>query len=204
MTENCTMIITTYNKPNLLRRILTYYNKCKFDNKIIVADTSSKENKKENKKIISNCKNLDIFYLTEFPTIDEFPGASGQFVKIADATEQVEDEYCLTCADDDFIIPEGIKKSVDFLEKNSDFVIAQGQHLSFSITDEAFHWNYPPKIDSNIHSDPASRLLQHFSKYTLTIYAVHKTEIMNKIWKETTRTKNLGVFGELTASMLTP
>ena len=96
MTDNCTMIITTYNKPFLLKRILTYYDLLKYDKKIIVADTSSKENMQSNKKIISNCKNLDIFYLTEFPTIDDFPGASGQFVKIADATDHVEDSYWIS------------------------------------------------------------------------------------------------------------
>ncbi|MCK4364478.1 MAG: TIGR00180 family glycosyltransferase, partial [Thermoplasmatales archaeon] len=203
MTSKFTMIITTYNKPTLLKRILSYYDNCNFENRIIVADTSTKENKKINKGIIDSCSNLDIFYLTNFPTINEFPGASGQFVKLADATDYVEDKYCVTCADDDFILPNGIKKSVEFLEKNKDFVVAHGQYLAFSILDEAFHWNYSPKTDSNTHSDPKSRLLQHFSNYTLTTYAVHRTEIMNKIWKETTQTKNLGVFGELTASMLT-
>ena len=183
MTEKCTMIITTYNKPRLLKRILSYYDQCNLRNKIIVADTSNENNKKLNKDIIASCPNLDIFYLTEFKTINEYPGASGQFVKLADATDYVEDKYCVTCADDDFILPNGIKKSVEFLEKNPDYVVAHGQYLSFKISDGSFGWNYSPKMDSNTHSDAESRLLQHFSNYTLTIYSVHKTEIMNLIWK---------------------
>ena len=86
-------------------------------NKIIVADSSREEIKNINKKTISVCSNLDIFFLDEFPQIDEFPGASGQFLKLRDAVEIVEDKYCVACADDDFITPKGTKKSIEFLER---------------------------------------------------------------------------------------
>jgi len=203
MSSKCTTIITTYNKPWLLNRILGFYNDCKFKNKIIVADTSSEINKKKANEIISQFSDLDIFYLTDFPKIKDFPGASGQFIKVADSLDHVEDKYCVTCADDDFILPDGIKKSVDFLNKNPDYVVAQGQFLGFRVSDNSFEWNYSPKLISIIDSDPKNRFLQYFSNYTLTFYSVHRTEIMDLIWKETTGTKNLGVFGELTASMLT-
>lgn len=208
MTQKYTIIITTNNRPMLFKRVLSYYNQCNEKNRIIVADTSTDEIQQKNKETISSYSNLDVFYLTKFPKLNEFPGPSGQFLKIAESMRYVKDKYCLTCADDDFIIPNGIKKSIEFLEKNQDFVVAHGQYMGFDVSKDStgkpvFRWKYDNKTDSNTHSDPKARLMQQMSNYALTIYAVHRTETMKLVWEETIRTKNLGVFGELTASMLT-
>jgi len=53
----CTIIIPTYNRPDYLRRILSYYNEYGRDYNIIVADSSSDENKKMNKETISLLSN---------------------------------------------------------------------------------------------------------------------------------------------------
>lgn len=208
MIQKYTIIITTNNRPMLFKRVLTYYNQSNEKNRIIVADTSDDKIQQKNKQTISSYPNLDVFYLTDFPGLNEFPGPSGQFLKIAEAMKYVKDKYCLTCADDDFIIPEGIRKSIEFLEKNQDYVVAQGQYMGFDVSKSSegkpvFRWKYDNKPESNTHSNPRDRLMQQMSNYMLTIYAVHRTETMKLVWDETIRTKNLGVFGELTASMLT-
>ena len=99
-----TIIIPTYNRPNHLRRLLDYYNKYGKNFKIIVADSSSNENKKLNKKSVLIFSNLNIFYLGSYSS------KINAYYKISDALNHVNIKYSVLCADDDFIIPNGINQ----------------------------------------------------------------------------------------------
>ena len=199
----CTIIIPTYNRPEYLRRILSYYNEYGGNYNIIVADSSSDENKKINTKNISSFSNLNILHLSDYPS------KINPVHKIVDAINYVEEKYCVLCADDDFITPKGINRSVDFLEKNPDFTVAHGYYIFFYLkTDERkkqqFCWQpiYPYK--SITFPDAKSRLNFHSSNYTIpTFYGVHRTDFLKMIYKETTKFTNDYRFGELLPSMLT-
>jgi len=201
--KTCSIIIPTYNRPYYLKRILSYYNEYGKEFNIVVADSSLDEAKRINKKTISSLPNLKILYLADYsPTLDVF-------YKIADAIAHVKDEYCVICADDDFIIPEGINTATEFLEREPDFTCAHGDYIAFCLKDnekeqKQFYWSQSHPYKSSISPDPKMRLLTHLSNYSITtFYAVHRTEIINMVFKETVGTENLGVFGELAASMLT-
>ncbi len=196
-----TVIIPTYNRPEYLRRILNYYDEYRGDNNIIVADSSSNENKKLNKEIISSFSNLNLSHLSTCSSTINL------FHKIAYAVDHVDTKYCVVCADDDFITPNGINQSVDFLEKNPDFTVAHGYYLSFYLkTDERkkqqFCWVpiYPYK--SITFTDAKSRLNFHLLNYYPTFYAVHRTDFLKMIFKETLKFTNDDRFGELLPSML--
>jgi len=200
--HGCTIIIPTYNRPEYLRRILGYYNEYGENYNIIVADSSSDENKRINKKTISSVSNLNILYLTNYST--EINPTN----KIADALNHVNTKYCVLCADDDFVTPTGINQSTDFLEKNPDFTVAHGLYISFYLeTDKRGKQQfcgapiYPYK--SITFPDAKSRLNFHFSNYYPTFYAVHRTDFLNMILKETTQFTDDYRFGELLPSMLT-
>jgi len=201
--SNCTIIIPTYNRPAYLRRILDYYSQYGEDFSIIVADSSSSENKKINKDIISSISNLDIQHLDHYST------EINPYYKFADMVNYAKEEYCVFCADDDFITPNGIKQSVDFLEKNPDFAVAHGYHIVFhQITDEAgtqqFCWSPTYSHQSIPFPDPRDRLNQHLSNYSQpTIYAVHRTDFLRLIFEEMAKFTNDDRFGELLPSVLT-
>jgi glycosyltransferase domain-containing protein len=194
------IIIPTYNRSNYLRRILNYYNEDKGDYNIIVADSSSDENKKRNKQIIASFSNVNILHLNKYSS------EINPFDKIADATNYVKEKYCVLCADDDFITPNGIKKSVEFLEKNKDYVCAQGNYVSFKFNseNESFFWKpiylHQKSITS---SDPQQRLALHMSNYMQTFYSVHKTKILKKSFEDVPKYIDDDRFGELLPSMLT-
>ena len=198
----CNIIIPTYERPAYLRRILNYYSDCGKDFKIIVADSSSDENKKVNKEIISSVSNLDIQYL------DDYPAKISPYHKIADAVNHADEKYCALCADDDFVTPDGINQSVDFLEKNLDFAIAHGRYVSFHFEDDErgkqqFYWKPIYSQESIAFPDPETRLSYHLSNYLIaTFYAVHRTDFMKMILKETVKFTNYDRFGELLLSML--
>jgi len=196
------ILIPTYNRSEYLRRILSYYNEYGEDYNIIVADSSSDENKKLNKKIISSFSSLNILYLSNYSS------ELNLFQKIADAINYVEEKYCVICADDDFITPNGVNQSVDFLENDPDFTVADGYYISFYLkTDEKgkqqFCWTPTYPYKSITLPDTKSRLFFYFSNYYSTLYCVHRTDFLNMILKETVKFTNDGIFGELLPSGLT-
>ena len=199
---NCSIIIPTYNRPGHLKRILGYYSGYETTYNIIVVDSSSDENKELNKNIISSVSNLDIQYL------DNYSSKINPFHKMADALNYVNTEYCLFCADDDFITPNGINQSVDFLEKNPYFTVAQGYFISFWVKSDGeapqFCWRPTYSHKSITFPDPEPRLTYHLSDYSIpTYYAVHRTDFLKLIFEETVKFTNYDRFGELLPSMLT-
>ena len=199
----CAIIIPTYNRPDYLARILAYYNDCGKDFNIIVADSSSNDIKKINKKLISQIRNLDILY------VDKYSAEISFYFKFADIVNYVKEKYCVFCADDDFSITDGIKKSVDFLEKNNGFAAAHGKYVKFNLKinkekkqEISFMPIYPHK---SITSDDAkTRLIVHLSNYYPTFYAVHRSHLLKEAYKEALKSKiNPLLFGELLPSAIT-
>ena len=126
----CNIIIPTYNRPAYLRRILGYYGDYGRDFNVIVADSSSDDIKAINEETISSTSKTDIEYLGDY-TPDVNP-----YTKVADAVNHAGEQYCVLCADDDFVTPDGIRQSVDFLEENPDFAIAHGRYINFYLKDD--------------------------------------------------------------------
>lgn len=198
------IIIPTFNRPDYLRRILSYYDIFQGNFTIIVADSSSDENKKLNKSVIASVSNLKIRYL------DHYSPEIVSHHKFADAVNYAETEYCLFCADDDFVTPNGIKKSVDFLEKNGDFVVAHGRYISLRIEKSKrrkprFIWRAAYATESIRFPAAEERLTYHLSNYFLpTIYGVHRADILKMAYQELLRCHVSPIlFGELLPSILT-
>jgi len=201
---DCNIIIPTYNRPDYLHQILSYYDSFREGFKIIVADSSSDENKQLNKEVISSVTNLDIRH------IDSYSPELNPHHKFADAVNYAEEKYCVFCADDDFVTPNGIKQSVDFLEKNPDFVVAAGRYISFSLQNgkarkRKFRWKFAYSTYSIEFPNPETRFEYHLSRYNRpTIYGVHRSDVLKTIYKEVLKSEaDPAFFGELLASMLT-
>jgi len=200
------IVIPTYNRPDYLKRILSYYKSNEEDYQFVIADSSSEENIKKNKDIISSCSEYDILYPRQYPS------EMNMFYKLADALHYTKEDYCVICADDDFITPSGIKKSVQFLEKNPDFSCAHGNYIGFYTKTnnhgkKEFYWNPTYISDSITSSKPEERLYIHLSTYAVaTFYAVHQTPFLKMIFDDTIRytdAEDDGQFGEILPSMLT-
>ena len=197
----CTLIIPTHNRPKYLRRILSHYNEYGNDYRIIVADSSSDQNKNSNKKYICTFSNLDILHLSNYPSEIYF------YDKMADAASYADGKYCVVCPDDDFVTPNGINSSIHFLENNPDFTIAHGDYLCFWLqADGAGQFQfcsrpiYPHR--SLTFDDARQRLEFHFSNYLPTQYAVHRTDFLKMALSEAAKFTDDLQFGELLPSML--
>jgi len=200
---NINLLIPTYNRPNYLKRLLDYYHKYGSDFDIIVADSSSDENKKLNKEIIQSFPDLNIQY------VDKYSKETVSHNKFADMMNYAKRKYSVFCADDDFVAPDGIIRSVDFLEKNPDFTVAHGYYMQFSLKmdkvgEKQFCWQTFYPNESITFSDSKDRLFRHLSEYRLqTLYGVHRTEILKMIYGEFLNYKiDAVLFGEMFPGML--
>lgn len=191
-----TMVIPTFNRCSFILRILNYYQQNAPCIRILIADSSSDENQAINKRTISSLSNPNISHFS-------YPVDIHGITKLLDVMNHVDTRYCVCCADDDFITPQGIVKSVDCLENNQDFTIAHGHYISFWTEDDKFYWEPCSPYESNTSPEPANRFLFHFANYQgLTFYAVHRTDFLKMIFEETEKFTTDTVFAELLPSML--
>jgi glycosyltransferase domain-containing protein len=200
--EMITILIPTYNRPGYLKRILGYYSDCRITHSIIVADGSWDEIKKTNKETIASFPILKVLHL------DRYSPETAYNIRLSDALNHVDTKYCLFCADDDFVTPNGISQSVDFLERNPDFAVAHGRYISFWLErrKNGQYFRLQPTYSplSITFEHPEQRLNYHLSNYsTPTFYAVHRTDLLQMIWAENVRFLNDARFSELLPSMLT-
>ncbi len=185
--KSITIFVPTYNRPGYLKRLLSYYNDYQIPYKIIIADGSIDEIKRANRQTVSSFPALNILHL------DNYSSETSSIVRVNDAMKHVDTKYIVFCADDDFVTPNGIEQSMDFLEANPDYTIAHGRYISFQLENDTqgrktFRYEicYSPEILTS--DDPVERLHQHLSRYTMpTLYAVHKTELLRMILVENYR-----------------
>lgn len=197
------LFIPTFNRPEFLKRLLNYYSNKKVKYRIIVVDSSSMKNKKLNKKTISEFKSLDLSY------VDEFPSAMISHIKFGRMLKYAKSKYTVFCADDDFLIPRGIDECVQFLEKHPDYAAAHGSYIAFYIYSgllsvQRFIWRYIYSIKEIRSSSPLDRVCFHIENYNQVLWAVRRTEMLKKIYREFLRSKTDPIlFGELLPDVLT-
>lgn len=103
----------------------------------------------------------------------------GFLEKVNAALSVVETPYVAIGADDDFFIPAGLGRAVEFLEANRDYAVAHGDAMTFSLNGSE-PWgkleNVWPYAQRNIEQASAvERLVNHFVNYSTTWYSVHRT-----------------------------
>lgn len=197
MTE-LTIVVPTRNRPNSLRRLLTFYKKLDFDPKLYIADSSDDNQITANEEI---CANIDLnidynTYSTELRLVK----------KIRDALRNVTTSFTVLSADDDFIRPSGIDQAVQFLLNDESFSAAHGNYISFKAeqvgSDIQFSWK-PSYVDSQSLDEqkPEDRLQSHHANYVPTFYSVHRTLSIQEGYKRAVEATTDVRFGELLPSM---
>jgi glycosyltransferase domain-containing protein len=175
MLNNLTLCIPTINRTKYLSRALEYYNFVNLDCKIIIGDSSDDEHKKQNKELIKKYNNLNIEYIfcdkKRFNNDSHVLKYLGNFVKT---------KYVTFAGDDDFIVPSGVEKCINFLDENNDFAAAHGIRLNFIEnngkivhieTDEGYEW---------IKEDAWERWFSYMRRGIATVSFIHRTENWKK------------------------
>lgn len=205
--ELITIIIPTYNRSHYLARILQYYKEQNTNIPILVADSSSKTESRANLAVVDSVsKNLKV-ELKYFETNESWLASSAFYGKVISALMYCESKFVVLCADDDFIVPDAIRKCTQFLEENPDYSIAHGRSA------RVFYLEKQRNFDSDLlsvtfgqrtieNNDPCLRLQDHLNGYAPTFYSVHRrADLLSNFQNMISNTSNYH-FGELLLSCL--
>jgi len=202
MLNTFTLVIPTYNRYPFLLRLLKFYESYCFPFRIIVLDSSSDLLESgELKKLLAHesiiYKKLD----------------SGIFFeeKIARGVEEITTPYAALCADDDFIIPSAVSHCIQFLEQNPDYSCVQGFYIHHSSAShfKAGKFKWAPlyfnarcieyvRADERVYAYlamPSKAGGQHY-------YAVHRSDTLRLIRRETAKYASVYNLGELFSGSL--
>ncbi len=197
------IVIPTRNRPEYVERIIDYYQKYGKNFNLIVADSSTDQNKKKNEKTISSYSQENIVHLKYDFSEDEH--LNRVFEKTADGVRHATTPYCVQCADDDFATPSGINHAVKFLEKNPEYVVAVGKSMGFKLiydtnNNQQFYWRTRPLLKSIDFPDPESRWLYYlynYAYYPSPDTGVVRTDILKMMYEEAAKYTSDNSFGEI-------
>lgn len=177
-----TILIPTMNRSDFIIRQLEYYAQSGYKHWISIGDSSDARHLKTTKEALKKFSGqLKIIYY-------EYPGFNdSQCLKKLIETTQT--PYAVYAADDDFLVPEGLEKSVAFLERNPDYSCAHGSACMLSLGNSGPYgkicalWDYDLPV---LNQDRAcERLLEHMGHYTVALFCVHRSGIWRKMFQNT-------------------
>lgn len=172
-----TIVITSKNRPEKLIRLIDYLEFIGFSGQLLIGDASPYEHSNEVKKRLESC-----FLEHRYVWHEGLPVAESHQV----LAEMLRTTYSMCIADGGLIIVDGIKKSIEILEKDATLVAASGSTFLFRVDKKRrVSWlsRYPMP---NIQSDtPITRLRQMCSEYRVPMYCVMRSSTWIDIWKQT-------------------
>jgi glycosyltransferase domain-containing protein len=190
-----TIVVPTLNRSLFLTRALDYYMQIGYDGSIIVGDSSNDwYEKTQNQKAIKD-SGLDIQYY-HFP----LGKISHDAVKTHFLLDKIKTPYVTLAGDDDFQIPNGLIKCVEFLENHPDYISAHGNRINFTLDNivygnitglqitEGYGW------DTN---DPIARWHEYIECGIATTSYVHRTYAWKKYYAYSHKAKSNYIGNEL-------
>lgn len=189
------LLVPTFGRAALLRRLLSYYASTRFPYPIIIADSSIDDVRDENRDTISRCTELHITHRTFDPSIETFQ-------KITEVLRSIESDAAGLCSDDDFLAAGAPARAVTFLARHEEYIAVQGRSFIANITHvPALSSAFPQQ---GVYADTAvERLQSYFRNATANVYAIYRTSVFTDILAHIARfrTKNTR-FEELAISGL--
>ena len=171
-----TICISTYNRPNYLKRLLRFYESRNKDFKIFIGDSNSLEDHKEIKKFIKKLKNSH--------NIEIFHNPRKNFMNVIETHKilfkNIKTKYMVICPDDDVQLPISIYRMCKVLELNKELIGINGKCIHFDPVKNYFS-NYPLL---GLEQDNAlDRVTSFFENYFTILFSVFRTEEMRFIFE---------------------
>ena len=163
---------------------MNYANYISLPFKIFIADGGKDIEVEKKLKNLRNYPNLDYKYF-KYPYDNTY---SRYFNKLNNIIEKVSTSFVMLVDNDDFVVPGGITKSINFLENNPDYISCRGRidgiliKPSSSKKDkEKYEFRYPSEDSVKLNQSRAlNRLKTHLSNYSPTFYDVHRAVNLNE------------------------
>ncbi len=166
-----TLLIPTYNRPDLLERLLLFLVSQRAPFPIQIHDSSEEATRQVNRSLVRALA-LNLHYV-EYPS-DTPPGDKWQR-----AADGVPTPYAAFCADDDVVFVDAIVASVEFLEANRDYAACHGYYTYYNVNEHGRPVFPPCYVAPSIEGTTiADRVLQQVSRFQALIYAVFRREVL--------------------------
>lgn len=171
-----TLVIPTFNRPSLLKRLVSYY--CGLDDlpNMLILDSSCAEDFEANQLSLSglpgDVRHVQFSQDTEFAT------------KLSAGLKTVTTPYVSFCADDDLVFLSSVRKSMDILEAESSAVSVHGLYMNFREEGQNVHISCEYGNPSNDAAQAGARVFRLFQKYESLFYSVFRTRDLQEIFAE--------------------
>ena len=176
--KNLTVVLFLKDRVNFTYRWLYYHNLTSFPFRILMADGGKDETITRVLSDRNNYPNLDYKYY-RYPYDEDY---SIYHAKKANILSRVETPFVVLTDNDDFLLVEALRKSVQFLLENDEYVACGGDLFAFELEPEMndlfgnsvkfIHQRPPSGIEQKTAME---RVHYHFSNYFTTYYDVHRT-----------------------------
>lgn len=195
--ENCTIggnkvltiVLTTFNRPQYLSRLLNYFCGSIVKHRIIIADASKLPHLERNKEIIDSISNvLNVHHLV-------WDSSTDGYEVVVRSLEQVKTRYVVWVADDDFVVPPSLDSVIEFMDSNTSYEAAQGKQIQFTtFSDGPYSTSLKTAplsmVDFSVEGASAvERIRKRMSQNTRlsapkTVYSIMRTSNALRLYKE--------------------
>ncbi|MEX0296608.1 TIGR00180 family glycosyltransferase [Pseudomonas putida] len=167
--DRLTLVLLTHNRPEFLRRTLCYYRN--YPASILVLDSSLKADD----GIAHDYPGVDYRHLPQF-------SYTALQDKLAYGVNEVVTPFMLFMAVDDFLLQDGITRSLEFLEQNPDYGLCHGYGMMYVAGGaQVEYYKRDNRVQEDYCSeDPEQRLLEFMGQFLPPFYAVTRTDLLQQ------------------------
>lgn len=194
--DRLTLVIPTYNRPAFLRRLFYFLEQVRDGSQIQIVDSSTPEHRSQNEAIVRAAssslrvryRHIDAGMISKCRTIME---------------EDVTTPFSVFCADDDFLMPDAVLGSLEFLQRSPEYSCAQGVMVSLCTGKDNKCYALPCYSLDN--DSPFRRFRRLAGNWYSTFYSVYRTPLLTRAWQVTDENSDFGrarIFPEILLSQL--
>lgn len=181
--DSHTLVIPTFNRSELLEKLLRYYvEQATHQMNILVLDSSNPDVLAANTSMVASLAELAASKGTTVRHLS-FPNDIPMARKLAQGLRLVETEFASFCADDDLVFPNGLLAAVRYLDQDKNAVAAHGLYVSFLPTDDAEIYLQNEYSGISLEAEQSgSRIFQLCQCYESLFYAVCETSHLQSVF----------------------
>ena len=177
--DKLSIVTPTLNRWEFMARTICYYRDTGFRGHLIIGDSSKNEDFDKVRDAIAEVGSA--FRVTHVHCPD-----MGTLATLQRINGMIDTPYAVYCGDDDYLVPEAAARCVVFLDAHPDYMAAQGRGRTLVLTGSdvggQIERSEPYATRGFEHDTAQMRFTWHMLNYTVTIFAIHRTEIWKRMW----------------------
>jgi glycosyltransferase domain-containing protein len=171
-----TLLIPTMNRSDFLKKALHYYADNNYSHWIFIGDWSDSAHAEKIKETIQKLQGkVNIKYKWYPQELNLIKGLNRML-------KEVSTPYASIIGDDDFLVPKGIERCVEFLDANMEYTGAHGVGARILVEQDKTQfkvnrisdYRLPPREECTA----SERLLKHMSNMSNVVFSAYRTHIL--------------------------